>query len=358
MTDSKKQPKLTDKAKKKLTFALLGIFTLVMAVILIIELSYKDSFTSTTYSMGTYVSQTIYGGDGVDVAGEVANAIAVLEDEISWKLEDSYIYEINSNAGEAWTYVPLNVYKILKQGQELSQVTDGAFDFTIAPLSILWGFDDEPTTPPEDEVIQNLLEYVDYDALRFDDETYGLSFIDSGYCIDLGSLGKGAACDVAVEMYEELDVDYALVIVGGTVGIYGTKPFGELWQIAVRDPEGDGSVGVLSLDSGFISTSGSYEKTFQYEGQEYHHILDPDTGYPVENNLVSVTVVCDNGTISDGLSTALFVLGYEDSLAVLEYYGAEAVFIFDDNSVIVTEGLEDSFQITSEDYYLTNGYLG
>ena len=135
--------------------------------------------------------------------------------------------------------------------------------------------------------------------------------------LDLGSVGKGAACDAAVAAYKEAGVDRAVVAVGGSVGVWGEKPFGQLWNIAVRDPDSEGSLGTLSVPSGFLSTSGSYEKQFEEDGVTYHHILDPKTGYPAESGLVGVTIWSDSGVLSDALSTACFVLGMEESLPLL-----------------------------------------
>src|SRR5699024_9207852 len=126
-------------------------------------------------------------------------------------------------------------------------------------------------------------------------------------------IGKGAACDAAVQMYQESGAEAGIVAVGGSIGLYGEKPDGSLWRLGVRDPNsGDDraeAMGLLDLASGFVSTSGSYEKTFTENGKTYHHLLDPKTGYPAESGLVSVTVVAKSGALSDALATAVFVLG-------------------------------------------------
>lgn len=165
-------------------------------------------------------------------------------------------------------------------------------------------------------------------------------------------MGKGAACDAAVAAYEESGVNRAVVSVGGSVGVYGEKPGGQPWTIALRDPDTEGSLGTLSLASGFLSTSGSYEKQFTEDGVTYHHLLDPGTGYPAESGLLSVTVWSGSGTLSDALSTACFVLGLEDSLPVLEQFDSEAVFITEDHQIYVTEGLADAFFLKGEGYTL------
>ena len=131
----------------------------------------------------------------------------------------------------------------------------------------------------------------------------------------------------------------------------------ENWRISVRDPDksvddSDAGMGVLELSEGFVSTSGVYEKYFEQDGILYHHLLDPSTGYPAENNLLSVSVVAQTGVLSDLLSTACFVLGLDNSLSVLEHYDAQAIFITRDKEVYITEGLKDRFTVSSQAYTL------
>ena len=132
-----------------------------------------------------------------------------------------------------------------------------------------------------------------------------------------------------------------------------SKTDGTNWNVAVQNPRGkDGeAMGVLSLSGTTnVSTSGDYEKYFMQNGKRYHHILDPSTGYPAESSLISVTVVSDNGLLSDGLSTACFVLGKEKGQKLLETYGAEGIFIDQNKKVTVTKGLKDKFTILNEEY--------
>lgn len=177
--------------------------------------------------------------------------------------------------------------------------------------------------------------------------------------LDLGAIGKGAACDAALECYRQSDVKAAVVAVGGSVGLYGTKPDGQAWRVSVRDPADAGGLGVLDLPGGFVSTSGSYEKFFEQDGKTYCHLLDPRTGFPAESGLASVTVWCPPdmeagypGALSDGLATACFVLGLEDSIPLLEQYGAQALFVDEEGWVTVTAGLREHFTLTAEGYTL------
>ena len=284
-------------------------------------------------------------------AAQAANtAITELEDLISWRVEGSDVEQLNQAAGTDFLEIDQRTWNVLRTSLDVCQASGGAFDITIAPISWLWDFDENPRLP-QAETIEALLPAVNYENVSLlEDGTAALQTHSTA--LDLGAVGKGAACDAAVAAYEESGVNRAVVSVGGSVGVYGEKPGGQPWTIALRDPDTEGSLGTLSLASGFLSTSGSYEKQFTEDGVTYHHLLDPDTGYPAESGLLSVTVWSGSGTLSDALSTACFVLGLEDSLPVLEQFDSEAVFITEDHQIYVTEGLADAFSLTGEGYTL------
>lgn len=186
------------------------------------------------------------------------------------------------------------------------------------------------------------------------DESISSIYIEDQCTLDLGAVGKGIACDVAQNyLKQQKEVSGAVIAVGGSILLYGSKTDGTNWNVAVQNPRGkDGeAMGVLSLSGTTnVSTSGDYEKYFMQNGKRYHHILDPSTGYPAESSLISVTVVSDNGLLSDGLSTACFVLGKEKGQKLLETYGAEGIFIDQNKKVTVTKGLKDKFTILNEEY--------
>lgn len=309
-----------------------------------------SGYTVTTYSMGSYVQQTVYGGDREEAAQNAASAVAQLEDLISWREENSDVFRLNQQAGKDFIALDPRTAEVFSSALQVCRASGGAFDFTIAPVSRLWSFDDDPHLPKQ-EMIEEFREKVDYTKFTLkEDGTAALRY--SGTALELGAVGKGAACDAAVQCYAEAGVKRAVVAVGGSIGVYGKKPFGEAWRIAVRNPAGEGSLGILSIESGFVSTSGSYEKCFEEDGKTYHHILDPATGYPAESGLLSVTVWSESGAVSDALSTACFVLGVEASLPVLEELGAEAVFVEEAGQVYVTAGLEKRFSLTAAGYRL------
>lgn len=340
--------RLSNKTARALTFAMLGAGLCLLGLALWLNLGAGGGATLTTYAMGSAVQQTVYGRGGEQAAQAANAAIVQLEDKISWRVEGSDVQRLNESAGTDFIPIGEDTWDVLRTALDVCQASGGAFDVTIAPLSWLWDFDSDPHLPQR-ETIESLLPTVDYENVSLqNDGTAALQTHSTA--LDLGAVGKGAACDAAVEAYRQQGVKGAVVAVGGSVGVWGKKPGGQPWKVALRDPDSDGSLGTISIDQGFLSTSGSYEKQFTQDGKTYHHILDPATGYPAESGLVSVTVWSDSGALSDALSTACFVLGLSDSLPLLEEFGCQGIFITEGREIYVTEGLRDRFALSSSAY--------
>lgn len=344
---------------KKITVTLCAVLAVIAAVLVIlwVRFGYRaQSCSNTSYAMGTYVQQTVYGKDAQAAATAAAQSVTALEDKISWRVEDSDIYKLNNASGSTWETIDSYTASLLKMSLDVAQKTDGAFDPTVLPLTSLWDFDGKQHVPTSDE-LKNLLPRVNYKDLRLNetDKTASLKMHYEG--VDLGSVGKGAACDKAVEAYSKTGVQAAVIAVGGSIGLYGNKPDNSGWSVAVRDPKTPdnetGSVGTISLEGGqYVSTSGTYEKEFTKDSKTYHHLLNPKTGMPENNGLVSVTVVCNNGALSDALSTACFLLGKDKGAALAQSYGAQTIYVDSKSNVYVSAGLKDRFHLTGSSYRL------
>lgn len=338
----------------KIITAAVFCLVLTLAGILFSSWIQKPKETSTslsTFAMGSLVQQTVYGDQAEAAASAASFAITTLENEISWRIETSDIHALNAAAGTKEISLRDSSANLLEQLLDVCSRSHGAFDITIAPLSLLWNFDEAPALPSAEDIAY-FRQFVGYENVFYNASTQRARLDMENCAIDLGAAGKGYACDIAMKAYAENDVDYAVIMVGGSVGLYGNKSDGTDWNIEIRDPGSSGALGILHLTGGFISTSGSYEKYFEENGVLYHHILDPKTGYPAESDLISVTIVANSGALSDALSTACFVLGYEESLSLLAHYDAEAVFITADNQVLLTDGLTERFDLTASGYTL------
>ena len=315
----------------------------------------QDSYSYTGFAMGTTISEQIYGKS--DLTKDIFSELQSLEDNlISWRVENSEISNLNKSAGSGKrTKLSSSTENYLKKVLQLSKDSDGALDPTIGQIARLWDIGGDNPRVPEQKEIDELLPYVGYKNLDINDDG---ALIPEGFKIDLGAVGKGIGCDISKEILDKNDVDGAVISVGGSILVYGQKPDKSPWKIAITDPRGedDSSVlGGLTINKDcYISTSGDYEKYIMKDGVRYHHILDPSTGYPSDSDLISVTIVCDNGLLSDGLSTACFILGLEKSQSLLEKYNAEAVFVDKDKNVYVTDGIKDMFELTNDNYKIVN----
>lgn len=361
----------------KKVVTLLKMLILSLGLIVAVTLFSKDKEvsvdesgkTSYGFAMGTSISVSIYDKDADEsrITESINKEIKTLDEElISWRAAGSELKLLNDNYTMAQGYeISPEFLAILKQSLALCTDSNGALDITIRPLASLWNIEgdtDEEFVPPKDDEIEEALEYVGYDKVQILAESYSdgaKEVVEEKYyaylsaenmTLDLGATGKGYALDKAREILDEAQVEGALVTVGGSILIYGKKSSGETWKIGVRDPlkpsDTSAMIGYLEFSPGTVicvSTSGGYEKYKTYEGKDYHHILDSKTGYPSDSGLLSVTVVCENGLVSDGLSTACYVLGYEKSLPLLEKYNAEAVFMDSEGNITVTDRLKDSW---------------
>lgn len=310
------------------------------------------------YAMGAAVSIKLYDSDNAAaIAADAIEQIREADSRLSPHLEGSDIFALN--ASKTGTSVSAYTISVLESAVQLCNLTGGVLDITLGAVTRLWGFDTQTPSLPDPDALAAALQTVDVSALLLDRASKTVAK-EEGQLLDLGALGKGVACrDAAAALRRELSP--AIVSVGGTVLLYRNNPDAPAWSVGIRDPRGDANdwFATLSLtvdtasDCLTISTSGAYEKTFTENGVAYHHILSPQTGMPVETGLLSVTVVCESGLLSDGLSTALFATGLNaKAAAILDNYLAEAVFVTADGGCYVTDGLLDRIALTAEGYTL------
>lgn len=297
--------------------------------------------------MGTVVTQKLYGKGAEVTSAELTKALQNLENNIlSWRVDSSDIAKINK-AGK--TEVSKETAEYIQKALDVSRKSNGALDITVGELSQLWDIGGQNAKVPSPDEINSVLKNLDYKKVSVENNTVK---IGNGQKLDIGALGKGIACDSAKDILNNSKLSGAVVSVGGSILLWGDKPGGGDWRVAVRDPRGEqsDSTGVLSLSGGCVSTSGDYERVLESDGKKYHHILDPKTGYPADSGLMSVTIVSDSGLLSDALSTACFVLGKDEGMKLLKGFNAEGIFITTDKKVFVSDGLKNKFEIKNPDY--------
>lgn len=305
--------------------------------------SSPEPVQGTFFAMDTVMDFTIYGESGLIDQSE--SLIASLESLVSVTDADSELYAINQTGSGTLTG---KASSLMEQALEICRRTDGALDLSIYPIVRAWGFTTGSYQVPDEAEIQALLPLVDYRKIQYD-AADGDVTLPEGMKIDLGSVAKGYAGQLAAQMLREHGVQSALLNLGGNVQTVGAKPDGSPWQIGIKDPQGEDAMMVLSVEDQAVVTSGGYERYFEQDGQTYWHIMDPSTGHPADSGLISVTIVGDEGVVCDGLSTALFVMGLEKAADLWAQSGDfEAVFVTASGEVYITEGLRDCFALTEQ----------
>lgn len=304
------------------------------------------SCTRQLFAMDTVMTFTAYGENSEAAVEAAIREVERLDGLLSTGNADSEISKVN---GAGTAEVSTDTAVLFRRGIELYEDTGGAFDFTIYPLMCLWGFPTKEYRVPKEREIRDTLPLVDASRVSLSGEEVRLG---EGQQVDFGGMAKGYASARVMEIYGEYGVASGMVSLGGNVQVLGEKPDGSAWRVGIQDPEGarGESVAVFEAKDCAVVTSGGYERYFEQDGESYSHILDPRTGYPVRGDLVSVTVVSEDGTLADGLSTALYIMGKKEAVSYWRESGCgfDMVLITGDGKIYVTEGI--SGKLKSQNY--------
>jgi thiamine biosynthesis lipoprotein len=299
----------------------------------------------TNFYFDTAVTITIYGTSGNSDAQDIINECFSLcnqyEGFFSKTLTDSDVSKINNSNGEK-TKVDSYVAQLISDSLYYSRLSNGAFDITIAPLTSLWDIDNNTGTIPSNKDIKAALKHINYNNINVDGEFVSLS--DKNMQIDLGGIAKGFVADQLKDYMVSCGVTSAIIDLGGNILTIGGKSSDADFKIGIKKPFSENSSdysATIEVRDKSVVTSGIYERYFEKDGKIYHHILDTKTGYPVENNLYSVTIISDDSEFGDALSTSVFALGLNKGTELINSLeNIEAVFITDENKIVLTDGLE------------------
>lgn len=312
-----------------------------------------EAAASTRYltAMDTVMSLTAYGSNRDRALEEAVAEIQRLDGLLSIGSDDSDISRLNR---EKTAVLSPDAASLLESALDLARDTQGVFDPTVYPLVKLWGFYDKDYQVPSRQELSQALAKVNYREVSLGEDRQAT--LGPGQQIDLGGIGKGYTSQRVTELLRQAGITSAMVSLGGNIQCLGAKPDGSPWNIGIRDPFGEELYAAVRVTDKAVITSGGYERYFEdpETGTVYRHILDPRTGFPAENGLSSVSIVTSDGTLGDGLSTALYIMGLEEAT---QYYQAhrdafEAVFITDDGTLYATEGLRGSLTSQHDIHYL------
>lgn len=307
----------------------------------------QEPVSEEIFAMDTYMTVTAYGKNAQDAVDKAIEEIERLDALLSTGDKNSEISSLNDNGGGK---VSDDTKYLLNRSLELWEETNGKFDITIYPIMLSWGFTDKNFTVPSNETLSQLLTLVDSSAINLNENKSTVTFEKEGLKIDLGGIAKGYTSSRIMDIFRENGVTKGLVSLGGNVQVLGRKTDNDLWRVAIQNPDGADYLGVLQAEDCAVITSGGYERYFEQDGITYHHIIDPATGYPANNGLKSVTIVSEDGTLADGLSTSLFIMGKDQAIDYWRKHIDEfdTILVDDNGTIYVSEGIADRFSSEQE----------
>ncbi|ADL12092.1 FAD:protein FMN transferase [Acetohalobium arabaticum] len=310
--------------KKKIGLSLIILLILLVGTITSFKIiSSPPEYETKEFLMDTMVSLTVTGNEAKEAGQAAVKAMRQTADEATRYNENSIISRINNGAGNKPVEVTDDLLVMIKTAKEYGRLTDGKFDITVAPVIDLWNFKAEDPAVPSDNKIERRLDLVNYKEININEDKRTVMLAEPGMKLDLGGVAKGYIVDQAAEVLKKFDIESALINAGGNIRTIGTKPNGDKWRIGIRNPRDtskdseDNYSNIIGIKETNVVTSGDYERYFMEEGRRYHHILDPNTGYPARG-LASVTIVADSSFKADILSTALFILGFDEAKAYIQ----------------------------------------
>mgnify|MGYP001221533881 CR=1 FL=1 len=269
----------------------------------------------------------------------------------------SEVMQINENAGIAPVKVSDDTFEVIQNAIRYSELSDGRFDPSVGVLVKLWNIGTDYAAIPQQSEIDARLPLVDYTKIELNEAEKTVFLKEKGMLIDLGGIAKGYGADVVSGILSDYGVRSAIVNLGGNVLVMGSKPDGSVWRIGVQNPfsERGEYLGIAAITNKTIVTSGVYERYFMEDGKRYHHILDTTGGYPVDNGLVGVSIIADVSMDADALSTAVFSLGPEKGMTLVESLeGVDAIFVMEDKTVTMTEGAKAAFTLTDNTFTIAD----
>ena len=326
--------------------ALLAVLVLGCGAAMQLRPKTTEPISRSDFLLNTFVTITLYDSEDEEILDSCVELCRKYENRFSKTIPASEVYKMNHRkAGENSFTLSKDAASLLRTGLHYSAISNGAFDLTIEPVSSLWNFSSgKAVVPPADEIAAAAAK-VDYRNLKLDGDS--LTFLSPDTTLDLGSIAKGFIADRLKEFLLSRGVESAIINLGGNVLCVGARPDGSPFLIGLQTPfkERNTTFANLAIRDMSVVSSGVYERSFEVDGVNYHHLLDPETGYPFDNGLISVTIVSPRSVDGDALSTACFSLGLEEGMELINSTdGTYAIFMTEDERVHYSEGAESFLQ--------------
>ena len=315
----------------------------------------QEPISATAIKLNTAVTVTIYDSNDKNLLTECMNLCDKYEKIFSRTASDSELYQLNHRElapveGTENTYqVSDDLAELVSEGLDYSELSEGAFDIAIEPLTSLWDFTAEDPQVPKDSLIQAALPKCDYHNISVDKDKNEITLKTDDTAIELGAIAKGYIADRLKDYLVSQNVKSAIINLGGNVLCIGEKTDNSAFKIGIQKPFADRSetIAVMDIRDKSVVSSGIYERCFEQDGTLYHHLLNPKTGYPYDNGLIAVTIISDQSVDGDALSTTCFALGLEDGMKLAESLDdVQAFFVTSDYEIHYTRDFRKKIKVT------------
>ena len=315
----------------------------------------REPISATAIKLNTAVTVTIYDSNDKNLLTECMNLCDKYEKIFSRTASDSELYQLNHRElapveGTENTYqVSDDLAELVSEGLDYSELSKEAFDIAIEPLTSLWDFTAKDPQVPEDSLIQAALPKCDYHNISVDKDKNEITLKTDDTAIELGAIAKGYIADRLKDYLVSQNVKSAIINLGGNVLCIGEKPDNSAFKIGIQKPFADRSetIAVMDIKDKSVVSSGIYERCFEQNGTLYHHLLNPETGYPCDNGLIAVTIISDKSVDGDALSTTCFALGLEDGMKLAESLDdVQAFFVTSDYEIHYTKDFRKKIKVT------------
>lgn len=315
----------------------------------------ENPIERTEFLLGTVASIRVYN-EGQEEALDLAfERVTELDEWFAMQKEDSEIAEVNRQAGVAPVEVSEEVFHVMERALYFAEESDGKFDPTIGAVTSLWNIGQENAAVPDQDELEEILNVVDYNLVELNKENQTIFLQEEGMKVDLGAIAKGYITDEAARVLSEEGVNTAIIDLGGDIVVLGNSTRGEEepWRVGIQDPYGERGeiLGMIDLADSAIVTSGIYERNIEEDGKSYHHLMNPETGFPVENNISGISIIADNAMDADAIANIAFSKGVEDGLAYINAMsGVDVIYVTKDKEVFASDNVIDQVEITDDTF--------
>ena len=337
----------------------MSIFFLAFIGFLLLKSSNSESkYNKSYFYLGTVNEITLFNikkSQSEQILNKCDKILRDIENKMSDTIVSSDVSKINNNAG-SFVKVSSDTFFVIEEAIKYSNLSNGNFDITIGPISDLWAIGTENARIPSTEEIQKYLNLVNYKNVTLNKNDSSIKLEKDNMKIDLGAIAKGYAADVIANYLKSNNVNSAIINLGGNVYTIGNKSNNEPFTVGIQDPTmpRGNSIGNIKVSNKSVVTSGIYERYIESENKIYHHILNPSSGYPFDNELSSVTIISDKSISCDALSTSAFGLGLESGLNLIESIdNVDAIFITKNKEIYLTSNLSDKFTLTDNSFKIS-----